>query len=253
MLRFMHHQSWDDALFLHYQVDATKLQALLPEGLVVDTFDQKAYVGVVALTERGIVPTFLPLWLQRLFALSHEAVNVRTYVKPKNKGNGQQGIFFFRLDCTSMAASLGARLLFALPYCLSRMKRTWTEGCYQFWNSMPFQSLPRLEVEWNVAKEERPSQKPDESIGHFFVERYCLYNQPSLILRLFGFHYLWRGSITHRPWPILKTSLVKIKHNRMIHSVPKLAETVVDWNNPVVHFSPGVQDIHFYLERLSEE
>ena len=54
-MRFMRHESWDDALFVHYPVDAAALQRRLPPGLVVDTHDGVAYVGVVLLTESGIV------------------------------------------------------------------------------------------------------------------------------------------------------------------------------------------------------
>ena len=50
-MRFMRHESWDDALFVHYPVDAAALQRRLPPGLVVDTHDGVAYVGVVLLTE----------------------------------------------------------------------------------------------------------------------------------------------------------------------------------------------------------
>ena len=52
-MRFMRHESWDDALFVHYPVDAAMLQRRLPPGLVVDTHDGVAYVGVVLLTESG--------------------------------------------------------------------------------------------------------------------------------------------------------------------------------------------------------
>ena len=53
-MRFMRHESWDDALFVHYPVDAAALQRRLPPGLVVDTHDGVAYVGVVLLTESAL-------------------------------------------------------------------------------------------------------------------------------------------------------------------------------------------------------
>jgi hypothetical protein len=116
-MRFMHHARWDSALFVHYEVDAAALQLLLPPGLEVDLFDGRAYVGLVALSEQGITPAipFLPRFLQRLLALSHHAVNARTYVRP-SRGHGPPGIFFFTLECSGFLPAFGASLLFNLPY-----------------------------------------------------------------------------------------------------------------------------------------
>jgi hypothetical protein len=79
-VRFMHHELWDEALFLHFPVDSELLQALLPAGLEVDLHRGHAWISFVALTELGISPSFsvLPPALQRLMRLGHHAVNVRT-------------------------------------------------------------------------------------------------------------------------------------------------------------------------------
>lgn len=252
MLEFMHHQSWDQTLFLHYEADVDKLQALLPDGLMVDTYQNKAYIGVVALTETGIVGAFFPNWLKRLLRLSHDAVNVRTYVKPSN-GAGQPGIFFFRLDCTSVLASMGARCIFAIPYCLSWMRRSFPDKKrFAFYNKGMLSSGPRLDVEWTVDETSHAivPAKPD-SLGHFLVERYCLYNRPGWFLRLLGVSRLWRGRIVHEPWPLC-SARVQIHLNKAIQAVPSLDETVV-CSAPVAHYSPGVHDIHFYFEKLSDE
>ena len=95
MPRFMQHESWRDACFVHFEVNAEMLQKRLPSGLVVDLCDGRAYVGVVLLTEVGIVPfpPGIPLWFVRCLGLTHHAVNVRTYVRPI--AGGQPGVFFF--------------------------------------------------------------------------------------------------------------------------------------------------------------
>jgi hypothetical protein len=79
-VRFMHHELWDEALFLHFPVDSELLQARLPAGLEVDLHQGHAWISFVALTELGISPSFsvLPQALQRLMRLGHHAVNVRT-------------------------------------------------------------------------------------------------------------------------------------------------------------------------------
>ena len=40
-------QRWRDLAFLHWEVDPAAIAAQLPEGLEVDTWEGKAYVGVV--------------------------------------------------------------------------------------------------------------------------------------------------------------------------------------------------------------
>ena len=108
----MHHSHWDDVLFVHYPVDTAALQQRLPPELAADEHHGVSYVGIVALTEAGIVPSSwpkgAPLWLMECIGPSHFAVNVRTYVRPRS--GGPAGIFFFSLDCSSLLPTLGARL-----------------------------------------------------------------------------------------------------------------------------------------------
>jgi uncharacterized protein len=55
------YQQWRDLLFLHWEYSTAAIQATLPEGLVVDTFGGKAYLGVVPFFMRNIRPCFLPV------------------------------------------------------------------------------------------------------------------------------------------------------------------------------------------------
>ena len=246
-MEFMHHDLWHDALFLHYEADPTALQALLPKDLVVDTFKGKAYVGVVALSEIGIRPTFLPRWLGRLFALSHYAVNVRTYVRPVNDSIGQPGIYFLTLDCSHILPALGARLLFHLPYRLASMIRgVWNDGSSFSFQSRRWRTTGKLEVEWEISPNEATTAAPQDSLAFFLVERYCLYNRAGTFLRLLArAPNLWRGSITHAPWP-LQTARVTMIHNTVLDAIPGMNEAILSKVNPSAHFSPGISDIHFY-------
>ena len=121
-LRFMRHQAWEDAVFVHWAVDARALQALLPRALEPDRFDGLAYVGLVLLAENGISAR-LPVISAVKF--SHLAANVRTYVRLKSRPE-LTGIYFFSLDCSSALVTLGARAAFSLPYQLSTMAHSVT-------------------------------------------------------------------------------------------------------------------------------
>ena len=259
--RFMHHQRWSDALFLHYEVDADELQQLLPPGLLIDLYEGKAYVGVIALSEEGIGPAGVlapPLLrpLLRLLQVSHHAVNVRTYVRPE--GGGPPGIFFFSLDCSHALPSIGARVLFNLPYCLARMRRSHagssTTRSYRL-SSRRLGSSAEFDAEWAGASE-LPQQAPAGSLAAFVAERYCLYNTCGLVLRLLLLPWarathtvaLWRGTITHEPWP-LQPARVTIHRDTMVETVIGLKPLS---DVPVAHCShPGVDSVDFYFEPMA--
>lgn len=103
-------QRWDDLFFLHWEYAAAAIQARLPSGLTVDTFEGKAYLGVVGFRMNAVRPLGLPAlpWLSYFNEL-----NVRTYVRD---ANGEPGVWFFSLDCDRAPAVVIARAGFGLPY-----------------------------------------------------------------------------------------------------------------------------------------
>ena len=103
-------QRWDDLFFLHWEYSAEAIQARLPAGLTVDTFEGKAHLGVVGFRMNAVRPAFLPAlpWLSYFNEL-----NVRTYVRD---AAGEPGVWFFSLDCDRSPAVAIARAGFGLPY-----------------------------------------------------------------------------------------------------------------------------------------
>ena len=111
-------QSWHDLLFLHWSFDPAIIQASLPAGLTVDSWEGKAYLGVVPFLMRNIRPRFLPA----VPGVSnfHET-NLRTYVYDKH---GRPGVWFYSLDANQWLAVRTARALFQLPYFDAKMEHT---------------------------------------------------------------------------------------------------------------------------------
>ena len=70
-------QTWANLFFQHWEVDESMLQSHLPNGLTVDTFRGKAYLGICGLSMKSVRPQGLPAlpWLSNFAEL-----NVRTYV-----------------------------------------------------------------------------------------------------------------------------------------------------------------------------
>jgi uncharacterized protein YqjF (DUF2071 family) len=105
----MHHR-WESLLFVHWRVSPERIQATLPEGLTVDTYDGEAFVGISPFFMRDVRPVGLPAvpWLSQF-----QELNVRTYVFDRR---GVPGIWFYSLNCNQPLAVVGARALTGLPY-----------------------------------------------------------------------------------------------------------------------------------------
>ena len=248
LVRFMRHESWDNALFLHYPVDAARLQSKLPDGLVVDEHQGVAYVGIVLLTERGITPCLpgVPQWMVEWLSMSHHAVNVRTYVRPAKPAVGPPGIFFFTLECSALLPAVGAHLLFNLPYRWARMDRGRRDSEMTLESSRVV-STASVSATWRL--EDEQLRQEEAELGRFFVERYALYNTPGPLLRLvMGASRLWSGVITHEPWPLRRVRLVA--HEGLCSSLLSsvgLSE-LVRGGDGIAHASSGVGPIEFFWQ-----
>ena len=113
-------------LFLHWEFSAELIQTTLPPGLTVDTFGDKAFIGVVPFFMERIRPTYCPAvpgisWFQEL--------NLRTYVHDEQ---GRPGIWFYTLDCNQWLAVKIARCLFHLPYQHARMRSQIESGTLNY-------------------------------------------------------------------------------------------------------------------------
>ena len=54
------YQVWRHLLFVHWRVDATRMQALLPDGLTIETFDGTAWLAVVPFSMERVRPWWSP-------------------------------------------------------------------------------------------------------------------------------------------------------------------------------------------------
>lgn len=185
-------QQWRALLFLHWRVSPDAVQATLPPGLIVDTFDGEAWVGIVPFAMAGVRPRFLPPvpWLSWFLEL-----NVRTYVRD---ANGTRGVWFYSLDCNQPIAVEIARRAFHLPYEHARMRARREERGghtteYQYECQRRGQSGPAWRYAWSTQAQGAPAMR--DSLEHFLVERYTLYCADAR-------GRLFRGQVSHAPYRV---------------------------------------------------
>lgn len=120
-------QRWEHLAFLHWPYDADRVRALLPQGLEVDTFDDRAWVGLVPFRMVRVRPPLTPVppWIT-----TFPETNVRTYVRDAEGGNG---VWFASLDITRLLGVGVARLGFRVPYTWARMDLDITPTTGTYW------------------------------------------------------------------------------------------------------------------------
>ncbi|MET0262695.1 MAG: DUF2071 domain-containing protein, partial [Rariglobus sp.] len=186
------YQSWRHLLFLHWQWDPAAIQATLPAGLHVDTFDGHAYLGVVPFWMDEVRPRFFPSTPGLSWFLE---LNLRTYV---HTDDGTPGVWFYSLDCNNPVAVQLARSLFSLPYVHAR--QTGVRPSAHSLNRAEFKSqrIPVIHADapsnhFAYAATTPPVAAEPGTLEYFLAERYLLFSRSSRTGRLAS------GRVWHAP------------------------------------------------------
>lgn len=181
-------QRWHDLLFAHWPVASDALRPRLPAGLLLDTFDGSAWLGVVPFRMSGVRAAGLP---PLPGAGAFPELNVRTYVR---RGD-VRGVWFFSLDAASRLAVAAARAWFGLPYFQARMR------CESDGPAVRYESL-RLDARGAPAELRAhyeptgaPTPAPAGTLEDFLTNR----------LTLFATDRRGRlrcADVEHAPWPL---------------------------------------------------
>ena len=221
------YQEWHHLLFLHWDVPAEPLRALIPPGLELDTFEGRAFVGLVPFTMRGIRPRRLPS--APCLSNFHET-NVRTYV---HRDGRDPGVWFFSLDAANPAAVALARSWFGLPYHHARMCVD-VEPRGEAGPALTYVSERRRaggrralsEVRARAIGQVEPAVTG--SLEFFLAERYLLYSTLGGRLR--------RGQVHHAPYPHRRAEVDTLDETL-------LAAAGIDRPDaePLAHYAAGVR------------
>jgi hypothetical protein len=177
--------------FLHWPYDPALVQPLLPSGLILDTFDRAAWIGLV------------PFEIYNLRGVPHfPETNVRTYVIGPD---GSRAVWFFSLDADRLVAVLGARVAYHLPYYWANMRVAAEERTIHYTSRR--RRPHSLSVMSNIVVQpgERFKGEQLSDLDHFLTARYRLYalNRGRLS---------W-AQIEHEPWPLARATVITLDQN----------------------------------------
>jgi uncharacterized protein YqjF (DUF2071 family) len=207
-------QTWRDLTFLHWPYDQALVRPLVPRQLELDLHEGAAWIGLVPFLITGLTLPQAPSlpWLSRF-----PETNVRTYVVDDT---GRRGVWFFSLDAARLAAVLGARAAYALPY---------------FWARMGIGSGPHT-VRYTSRRIAGPPAaadieiRPGEPIAAptafeiFLTARFRLFARRS--------HRILRTDIEHPPWPLQRAEAVSVRE-----TLVRAAGLPDPSGPPLAHFS----------------
>ena len=213
--------SWEDLTFIHWSFPIDVVQAVLPPGLTVHSYDGKAWVALVPFRIVTRLPGLPAVpWLSRL-----PETNVRTYVKDHT---GRVGLWFCSLDADRLAAVVAARVSYRLPYFWSvmSMQKNGNEITYDSKRKWPAPAGATSHVRMRIGDSIAPSELT--SLEHFLTARWTLFSAHKR-----GLHY---ANIHHSPWPLHRAELLSLDE-----TVFAAAGLPSGEGDPVVHFSEGVR------------
>nr|WP_237578310.1 DUF2071 domain-containing protein [Leptospira mayottensis] len=223
-------QNWEELLFLHWEVPQKFLEKILPQGLEIDTYQGKTYIGIVPFRMKRVRPIGLPPfpWISYFSEL-----NVRTYVKAK----GKPGVYFFSLDAGNRIVVEVARKFFHLPYLNAKInfKKEKTRKEFHCRRNDSRANPGEFHITYRPSTEVYRTK--EGTLENWLTERYCLYCKDSQ-------EKIYRGEVHHLPWPIQKAEC-NIYHNTILKSnnIP-LTHSM---SEPLIHYSESLKVALFPL------
>jgi uncharacterized protein YqjF (DUF2071 family) len=206
-----YYQEWNNAVFLHWEVDLEVLQQLVPDQLEIDLYNGAPWVSIVAFTMEKIRPRYFP---SVSFISNFDELNIRTYVRY----GGKTGVYFLSIEAGSFLSCRFAKLMSGLPYRYSKIERSEKEfRCLNSKNNDTF------EIDFSIGK----MIENKSTLDNWLTERYALFQDAKKNINQFEIHHL--------KWPLHDLSINKLEINN------SKFDSLINGKPHRVHYSPGVK------------
>jgi uncharacterized protein YqjF (DUF2071 family) len=192
-------QTWRDLTFLHWSFDPVLIRPLVPRDLELDLYEGAAWVGLVPFRITGLT---LPHAPAVPFLSRFPETNVRTYVADHE---GRRGIWFFSLDAARLAAVLGARAGYALPYFWARMRVDAGPQSVRYRSRRIAGPPAAADIEIRPGE---PLHEPTQ-FEVFLTARFRLFARRA--------GSILRADIEHPPWPLQRAEVLALRES-LVHA-----------------------------------
>ena len=216
-----YYQEWNNAIFLHWEVNYDELRKLVPEELEIDLIDGKPWVSLVAFTMENIRPKLLPSFP---LISTFDEINIRTYVR----ASGKTGVHFLSIEAGNKLSCFVAEAMSGLPYRFSKMSRT--KSRFESLNSHFGDSLS---IDFQLGEEQEKKTELDK----WLTERYALFQDGSSGINKFEIH--------HVEWPTKNITLETLNYDYTRFS------NLFSGTPDKVQYSEGVKVIAWGKEKLT--
>jgi uncharacterized protein YqjF (DUF2071 family) len=210
---------WHELTFLHWPYDPDVIQALLPDGLDVDTHDGHAWVSLVPFHMRNAGPTLVP---SIPYVSDFWETNVRTYVVDSL---GHRAVWFLSLDCVRLPVVAFARWTIGFPYFWAKMSVD-IEGSRRRYVTER-RRWPRLPLATTVVDVEVGDPVVPTELDVFLTARWGTVAKSFGRLRFHG--------VDHEPWTLHDAALIELTDTAL--TAPGLpapiGDPLVRWAQPV--------------------
>jgi len=210
---------WHELTFLHWPYEPGVVQALLPDGLMVDTFEGRAWVSLIPFEMRRAGPTLVP-------SIPHVSnfweTNVRTYVVDSL---GNRAVWFLSLDCVRLPIVAFARWTIGFPYFWAEMDADIDGSRRRYVTTR--RRWPRRPTAATVVAVDVGEQLEPTDLDVFLTARW------GTVAKSLG--RLWFHAVDHEPWTLHEATLTELNDTAL--TAPGLpapaGDPIVRWAQPV--------------------
>jgi hypothetical protein len=224
-----------DVLFVHWPVDPTALQALVPDQVEVDTTEGSAWVSVVLqeVARVGLDDSLsAPLGVPQL--------DFRTYVSHE----GTNGVYFFTCDTGQQLNSIVGSRTFGLPFTFADISLTRRGDRFVVRSRRKDDSQARFDARYERAETTGPVEPG--SVPEFLIKRYHYFTPADGAVVDGSADKLVRGEVERDPWEVGDTT-AEIRTNTLFEAIGLDSPA----SAPIVQYCPTFEATFLGTERLT--
>ncbi len=218
--KWKYYQEWNNAVFLHWEINPKLVESYLPNGIKLDVINGKTWLSIVAFDMNNIGIKNLP---KIPYISDFQEINIRIYVIYNNKPS----VYFLSMEGSKRSSCKILKMMSKFPYRYSKMSRDQT--IYTSKNKIFNDSF---HIEYSM--ENRVVEKDKTDL--WLTERYAVFQDYKKHIIEYDVH--------HIEWPMqsIKVSKLNLNYPRFNHLINNQPDKI--------HYSSGVQVLTWDKRKL---